>query len=58
MFDWNAAEKHLSKCEECYKESGVQAYFIYRYVICPLRQRFSEGERSEKLWNEIMQTAA
>jgi hypothetical protein len=56
MLDWNKAEEHLSACEECYGVIETAGYLVLNYVINPLRDRLEKGERSEKLWYEIMET--
>lgn len=56
MFDWNKAEAHLTACEKVYAGIDTAGYLVYNYVICPLRARFINGERSEQLYKEIMAT--
>jgi hypothetical protein len=55
MFDWNKAEEHLADCEKEYAIMDSAGYLILNYVICPIRDRISKGERSEELFNEIME---
>lgn len=57
MFDWNKAEEHLTACEKEYSVIDTAGYLIVRYVICPLHDRLKKGERSEKLFREIMDTS-
>jgi len=52
--DWDKAEQYLKTCESAYAEIGSAGYFALTYVIRPLRDRFNKGERTEELYNEIM----
>lgn len=52
--DWDAAEEHLKLCEEVYKAVGGGGYFTINFVIQPLKDRINQGERTEELYNEIM----
>ncbi len=56
MFDWSKAEEHLAACEKEYGVIECAGYLVLNYVILPLRERFSKGERSEELFREIMET--
>ena len=56
MVDWNKAEKHLSACENACSVLDSAGYLILNYVVYPLRDRFTKGERTKDLWREIMQT--
>ena len=58
MIDWNKAEKHLAECEKEIAVEDPAGYLIVNYVIDPLRDRLDKGERSKKLWQEIMATPA
>jgi hypothetical protein len=57
VFDWNKAEAHLSACEKEYSVIDTAGFLVLNYVINPLRDRFSKGERTENLYNEIMETS-
>jgi hypothetical protein len=57
MCDWCKAEEHLSACEKTYSAIDTAGYLILNYVICPLRERLSKGERSDELFKEIMEMA-
>lgn len=57
VFDWNKAEEHLAACEKEYSVIDTAGYLILNYVICPLRERLSKGERTEALFHEIMGTS-
>lgn len=56
MVDWCKAEEHLAACEKEYSIIDAAGYLVFNYVICPLRERFSKGERTETLFKEIMET--
>ena len=57
MLDWQKAEEHLELCGKLYSEIGSAGYFALNVVIRPLRDRFNEGERSNELYDEIMDIA-
>jgi len=54
MLDWKKAEKHLRTCEKSYTEIGSPGYFVLNQVIRPLRDRYNSGERTQELYEEIM----
>jgi hypothetical protein len=54
VLDWEIAEEHLKEAEEAYTEIGSVGYFALTYIIRPLRDRFNSGERTEELYNLIM----
>jgi hypothetical protein len=56
MIDWCKAEEHLEACEKEYSVFDSAGYLVFKYVICPLRERMNKGERTEQLWKEIMET--
>jgi hypothetical protein len=56
MYDWNKAEAHLTACEKEYSVICSAGYLVLNYVIYPLRDRLNRGERSKKLWMDIMAT--
>ena len=49
--DWNEIEQKLETMLG--KESLFDVYLMFN-VIAPLRQRYFNGERSRRLYNEIM----
>lgn len=53
--DWDKAEEHLKFCEEAYTEIGSAGLFALQAVIAPCRDRLRQGERSEQLYDEIME---
>jgi hypothetical protein len=55
--DWGKAEEHLKCCESAYAEIGSAGLFAMRFTINPLRDRFNKGERTQELYNEIMEIA-
>lgn len=57
MLDWEVAEEHLKAAEEAYTAIGSAGYFALNVVIRPLRDRFNKGERTEELYNLIMDIA-
>ena len=57
MLDWEKALKHLERCEKAYAEIGSSGYFALNAVIRPLRDRYNKGERSQELYNAIMEIA-
>jgi hypothetical protein len=52
--DWPLVEERLGECERAYADIGSAGYYVLRFVIRPLRDRFSSGERSRALAEEIM----
>ena len=56
MLDWRKAENHLISCEKEYASIDPVGYLVLTYVICPLHDRLRKGERTDKLFNEIMET--
>ena len=56
MFDWKIVEEHLTACEKLYAAIDSAGYLVLNYVVYPLRDRLSNGERTEKLYQEIMAT--
>ncbi len=52
--DWNKAEQHLKEAEAAYSEIGSAGYFALAFVIRPVRDRFNEGERTQELYDEIL----
>lgn len=54
VLDWKEAEEHLKAAEEAYTGIGSAGYFALNIVIRPLRDSFNNGERTEELYNLIM----
>jgi hypothetical protein len=55
MDNFNEAIEHLNVCSEAYSEVGSAGMFCMIYVITPLRDRVNKGERSQELYDEIME---
>lgn len=55
MLDWDKAEQYLKECEAVYAEIGTPGYFVLNYSLRPLRDRFNKGERTVRLFDEIME---
>jgi hypothetical protein len=58
MVDWRKAEEHLSTCEKDFRGNNSAEFLVLNYVINPLRDRLEKGERTKKLYKEIMETQA
>lgn len=55
--EWTAAQKHLEACERAYAQIGSPGYFCLTMVIRPLRDRFVRGERTDELYDAIMEVS-
>lgn len=55
--DWTQAENHLQTAERAYHEIGFAGTFALAFVIKPCRIRFDRGERTQDLYDEIMEIA-
>lgn len=53
--DWTKAANHLKSAERVYGEVGAVGAFARSFVIKPCRKRFDMGERSQELWDEIIE---
>lgn len=53
--DWEKAIEHLNMLISEYELLGLVGYFGLRIVLYPLRARVEAGERSEELYNQIME---
>ena len=56
MVDWCKAEEHITACEKVYAVIDLAGYLVLNCVIYPLHDRFNKGERTDELWNDIMET--
>ena len=54
--DWEEVEEYLKTCESAYTEIGSVGLFALAFTITPLRNRFNSGERTQELYDEIMET--
>lgn len=52
--DWNEVEEHLYSVKNAYESIGFAGSFALGLTINPLVKRFEQGERTEKLHDEIM----
>ena len=55
--DWQRAESHLKTAERAYGEIGMAGAFAVTLVINPARVHFNDGERTQDLYDEIMDIA-
>jgi hypothetical protein len=55
FMDWEKAESYLKVCESAYTETGSAGRFALQFTINPLRDRFNKGERTQELFDEIME---
>lgn len=53
--DWKQAQEHLELAEKAYSEIGSSGYFALSFTIRPLRDRFNNRERTQELYDEIME---
>lgn len=53
--DWEKAENYLIECEKAYTQIGAAGLFALSFVIAPCRDRFNKGERTQDLYDEIME---
>ena len=52
--NWESAEVHLKEVESAYVSIGQPGRMALVISIWPIVDRFNAGERTEKLYNEIM----
>lgn len=52
--NWKEAETHLYEMETAYKEIGDVGVFGLTLTINPLIKKFENGERTQQLYDEIM----
>ncbi len=56
--DWKKAKDHFDSVRKQYQDlegtPGVNTTLALRTVFDPLAKRFNNGERTEKLYNEMM----
>ncbi len=59
QLDWAGCEKHFNYVAKVYRDligtPGVNVSFALYNVIEPLERRFLSGERTESLFNEMME---
>lgn len=54
MMDWDKALDYLTDCMRAYTEIGLTGSLALSVVLNPLLHRYMQGERTEKLYDEIM----
>ena len=54
-FDWERAEKYLNDLIQGYEEIGPCGMFVLILTLYPLRQRYEQGERTQELYDAIME---
>lgn len=52
--NWQEAEDYLYEMETAYKEIGFSGVFGLTFTINPIINRFEKGERTQELYDEIM----
>jgi len=52
--DWQKAKKYLDEVRLNYTEIGISGTFALQAVINPLLFRYTKGERTQDLYDEIM----
>jgi len=55
VLDWKKAEENLYNVLNLYKSIGFTGTFALSITINPLVKRFESGERTEELYDEIME---
>ena len=53
--DWERAENHLNMLIAEYSAIGGTGQIGLQITLLPLKRRFDAGERTDKLYEEIMQ---
>lgn len=53
--DWDKAEEHIRELKEAYEEIGALGQFGL-YFINELIDRLDKGERTQELYDEIMES--
>lgn len=54
--DWDKAKKYLDSVIENYREIGPAGRMALVFALLPLKYRYDNGERTEALYKEIMET--
>lgn len=52
--DWEKAESYLKKVRQDYTSIGISGILGLRFNIDPLLIRFEKGERTQELYDSIM----
>ena len=53
--NWAEAEKYLNMVIAEYRSIGSIGSLALNITLLPLKKRFDEGERTEELYNQIME---
>ena len=53
--DWDAAIDHLNMLIDMYESIGASGILGLAVVLLPLKKRYADGERTQKLYDEIME---
>ncbi len=53
--NWDEAKRYLDFIIQEYESIGWTGKFALELTLYPLRERFDKGERTESLYNEIME---
>ena len=53
--NWENAENHLKDIRQIYTEIGITGLPALQITINPLLIRFESGERTEELYDQIME---
>jgi hypothetical protein len=53
--DWEKAKSWLKEIEQMYTEVGSAGYLALNLTIRPIRDRYNKGERTQELYDEIME---
>ena len=55
IVDWERASKYLDEMIEAYRDIGWAGVFGLNLVLLPLKRRLELGERTEELYERIME---
>lgn len=55
--DWEKAKAHLDEAEREYRAIGASGKFGLHLVILPLQERYERGERTQWLYDDIMEVS-
>lgn len=53
--DWDKAESYLNKTIAEYAAIGMPGRFALQLTLIPLKKRYDDGERTQELYDEIME---
>lgn len=52
---WTEAKAHLDECRIAFTEIGVSGFMGLTVILNPLLMRYEKGERTQVLYDEIME---